>query len=175
MNVSNREIAIEIKKYKCNHLVITGGEPLLQQSKLVGLLKMLGESSNICVELETNGTILPRRSLLKLVNYWTVSPKLSSSENLKAKREVRECYELFQSIPTGIFKYAVKDENDLAEIRLLRKKYKVSPDKIILMPQTKSREDLLQKSPWLVEACKQHGYRFSTRLHILLWGNRRGV
>jgi hypothetical protein len=64
---------------------------------------------------------------------------------------------------------------DLAELRGMLEKYEIPADKVVLMPQAQNAVALLEKSGWLVDVCKSEGYLFSTRLQILLWGNRRGV
>ena len=73
------------------------------------------------------------------------------------------------------FKYVIQNEDDLAEVQSMVRKYDLADERIILMPEAKDRETLLERSVWLVEHCKCHGYLCSTRLQVLLWGNRRGV
>ena len=63
----------------------------------------------------------------------------------------------------------------MAEVRSLVGKYEIPSEKIVLMPQAQDRDTLLERSRWLVDICKGEGYLFSTRLQVLLWGNRRGV
>jgi hypothetical protein len=46
---------------------------------------------------------------------------------------------------------------------------------VLLMPQALTADAVLSKSLWLVEACKSRGHGYSPRLHILLWGAKRGV
>ena len=65
-------------------------------------------------------------------------------------------------------------EPDLAEVEALWAEYAVPPERVILMPEGRTAEDLRKRSPWLAEICTQRGYRFSTRLHILIWGDNRG-
>ncbi|MBI4909682.1 MAG: radical SAM protein, partial [Acidobacteria bacterium] len=48
-------------------------------------------------------------------------------------------------------------------------------DRVLLMPEGQHAGVLAERSTWLVEECKQRGYRFSPRLHVLLWGPKRGV
>jgi 7-carboxy-7-deazaguanine synthase len=50
-----------------------------------------------------------------------------------------------------------------------------SREKVILMPEGVDAAVLLERSAWLAGLCKQEGFRFSPRLHIDLWGNRRGT
>ena len=66
-------------------------------------------------------------------------------------------------------------ETDLAEVEALCAEYAVPPERIILMPEGRTADELHERSPWLAEVCTQRGYRFSTRLHILIWGDKRGV
>jgi 7-carboxy-7-deazaguanine synthase len=173
MELSCEEAAREILKYGCRYLVITGGEPLIQQEQLRPLCEDL-KSRGFDIEFETNGTIAPDRRLLDLVYHWSISPKLSNSGNEPENCEAPECYRLFNSLSSCHFKYVVGSENDFAEVQALAEKYCIPAEKIILMPEASNQEELVKKSRWVVELCKASGCRFSTRLHILLWGNERG-
>ena len=73
------EIKESILEFGINHLVITGGEPLLQQDDLADLLSFL--KPDFYVEIETNCTILPNKMLTDLVDQWNVSPKTENSGN----------------------------------------------------------------------------------------------
>ena len=73
------------------------------------------------------------------------------------------------------WKFVVAGEDDLAEVLRLAEAFGLPRERILLQPEALRREDLLAKAPWLIEACKRHGFRFSPRLHVLLWGARRGV
>jgi organic radical activating enzyme len=70
---------------------------------------------------------------------------------------------------------SLRQERDLSEVQGLIDKYGIDVEKIILMPEASDRETLIQRGRWLAEACKDKGYKFSNRLHILLWGNKRGT
>ena len=48
-------------------------------------------------------------------------------------------------------------------------------DHVLLMPEGVDVVALQERSTWLVELCKDFGYRFTPRLHVLLYGHRRGV
>jgi hypothetical protein len=69
----------------------------------------------------------------------------------------------------------VTDDADVAEVLKLAERFALPRARILLQPEAVRREDLLERSPWVVEACKRHGFGFSPRLHVLLWGARRGV
>lgn len=168
------EIHKRILDNDCRHLVVTGGEPMLQQDDLVPLLRRLKEE-RFTTEIETNGTILPNQKILGPIDQWNVSPKISNSGNSVSLREKPECYQFFRSLPNSNFKFVVENKDDLGEILELVRKYDIPRDKVILMPESTSPESLREKSSWLAEICRNEGFRFSTRLHILLYGNRRGV
>jgi len=127
------------------------------------------------VEIETNGTIPPTNGLLSLADQWNVSPKLQNSGNPLAVREVLEAYSVFTSLSSSYFKFVIIDESDLNEVRAITNRYRIAPSRIILMPEGTEREKIIARGEWLANACKDQGYRFCTRLHILLWDNTRGT
>ena len=163
----------EIIKYNCKYLVVSGGEPLVQQKQLIPLLILL-KASSYFIEIETNATIIPNQKMLSLVDHWSLSPKLQNSGNPQNLREISECYRLFADMASSHFKYTVQNNDDFGEIHTLAQKYKITPQKIILMPEATNKEELLEKSSWIIDFCKAHGYLFSARLHILFWGNKKG-
>ena len=78
-------------------IVISGGEPLLQQKELISLCKWL-RSTNWWIEIETNGTILPNKELVNLVNQFNCSPKLSNSGNIKPQNPKAQHYHYYGKI-----------------------------------------------------------------------------
>lgn len=168
------EVQWQILRHNCRYLVVTGGEPMLQQKALVPLLRHL-KNEEFYIEIETNGTILPVPELARSVDHWSVAPKLENSGNLQSLREIPQTYNFFTRLPNTHFKYTIENEKDFAEVRGIMQRYGVVPAKTFLMPEARDRDSLLEKSGWLIELCKSHGCLFSTRLQILLWGDRRGV
>jgi 7-carboxy-7-deazaguanine synthase len=47
--------------------------------------------------------------------------------------------------------------------------------KVLLMPEATSLERMRSHAAWLGEICKARGYRYAHRLHLELYGNRRGT
>ena len=174
IEIDEDQVSKLILEYNCRRLVVTGGEPMLQQDELAPLLFRLKEKG-FEIEVETNGTIAPTPGLAARVDQWNVSPKLESSGNVSLVREMPECYRYFSNTPNAYFKYVVKSPDDLGEILSLVRKYKIARERVILMPESTSPELLRQKSAWVAEICKEEGFRFTTRLHIILYGNRRGT
>ncbi len=168
-----RQVEERLLGYPCRNMVITGGEPLLQQealAPLVGSVKRAG----FRVEVETNGTIAPSPEMAEAIDQWNVSPKLSNSGNFKDRREVPGVLEAFRLLPGAYFKFVVVTPSDVDEVCALRDNYGLPPQRIILMPEGQNPDALRDRSQWLSEACIKEGFRFSTRLHILLWGDERG-
>lgn len=173
IDLSLPEVEQEILKYSCKYLVVTGGEPLLQQDTVIPLLENL-KNRGFFIEIETNGTLLPNEWLLDLIDHWSVSPKLQSSGNPSSAREIEACYRFFKALNSSHFKFVLQSEADLREAQNVIEKYDLAPEKIILMPEAGNQGDLIERSKWLVEICKSQGYLFSTRLQLMLWGNERG-
>lgn len=174
IEIDEDQVSKLILEYNCRRLVVTGGEPMLQQDELAPLLFRLKEKG-FEIEVETNGTIMPKEEMMRAVDQWNVSPKLESSGNISLVREMPECYLYFSNTPNAYFKYVVESPDDLGEILSLVRKYKIARERVILMPESTSPELLREKSAWVAEICKEEGFRFTTRLHIILYGNRRGT
>ncbi len=172
--VEVEQILAEVKKYpQCDTVVITGGEPLLQQEKLVELfvqLRLMGKR----IEVETNGTIVPT-GVDCYVTQYNVSPKLESSGNLQKKRDISEAMIFFNQSPKTWFKFVATNELDLNEVMALIKKYSIIKTKVILMPEGVTETEIRAKQDWIQQFCKDHGFRFCTRLQIFLYDSKRGT
>ena len=173
MTLSVEEVMDAVLAYGCPHLVVTGGEPLLQQRDLASLGAGLKDAGFYC-EVETNGTILPIPELARSIDQWNVSPKLANSGNPLARRVLPEVLEGFSDLPNALFKFVIATPADLDEVLGLRDRYHIPNERIILMPEGTSAAALRDRSPWVSDACVKEGFRFSTRLHILLWADQRG-
>ena len=77
-------------------------------------------------------------------------------------------------MPEAYFKFVITGESDVEEVCALRDRYKLKPSRVLLMPEGRTPDALQKKSEWLSGECVKHGFRFTTRLHILLWGDERG-
>lgn len=185
MNIS--EIIEEYKKHYPADIVITGGEPTIQRKELFSLcseIKQLGE--NIFITLETNGTFFDEYALK--INLASISPKLKTSVpfetefekgheknriNLKALKSYQELHEIGNLDIQ--WKFVVTGRDDMEEIRSLQKQIGFDNEDIFLMPEGISEKDLSEKRLTLIELCKEYHYNYTDRLHITLWGNKRGV
>jgi len=173
MSLDLEDVERRILKFGCPRLIITGGEPLMQQRAWAPLVASLKERGFYC-EVETNGTIVPQPGSVSGIDRWNVSPKLSTSGNDQQRREVPQALQFFRGLPTTFFKFVVVEPADVDEVCTWRDKYNLPRERIILMPEGRSVDAIQEKSAWISEACIREGFRFSTRLHILLWADARG-
>ncbi|OAI40796.1 hypothetical protein AYO38_05080 [bacterium SCGC AG-212-C10] len=167
------EVLRRVRALPPRNVVITGGEPLIQRRQLAALVSAL-KDDGYRVEFETNGTIAPGE-LTPLADQWNVSAKLAHSGNEGLQRRRPGALAAFAALSHANFKFVVRAMGDLEELEALAVEYQIQADRIVLMPEGRTAAELREKSTWLAETCTQRGYRFSSRLHILIWGDKRGV
>ena len=167
------DIKEKINELWIKHLVITGGEPLLQQDELVELLEKIS-TEKFYVEVETNCTIKPINQILKHVNQWNVSPKTKNSENKLELYENSECYNFFAKLHNSIFKFVVENESDIEEIEHFISKFNLPRERVLLMPQASEKEELSKCKNKIQEISKKHNLGFTNRFQVEQWGNQRG-
>ncbi|HOK50445.1 MAG TPA: 7-carboxy-7-deazaguanine synthase QueE [Bacteroidales bacterium] len=175
-----REALLQIiHQSPCHHIIFTGGEPTLYR---LDLLYLPGKKFHV----ETNGNIIPTSPLdIRLADgthivrkamdekiieryNWVISPKLKN-----AYQEIdRDALCFWSSRPYAIFKFIIRSADDLEEIAFWQSECKLNPNKIYVGLEGISLHSQLQ--PDLVDKIIESGYHFSPRLHILLWGNKRG-
>jgi 7-carboxy-7-deazaguanine synthase len=175
------EILHAIEGYPLRHVVLTGGEPLLSHEieELSVKLKQAGAH----VTIETAATIFKPVSC----DLVSMSPKLSNSTPWQKQNgrfaamheQHRLNYNVVQQFIDGYdyqLKFVVDREQDFAEVHQVLDALKnVDTTRVLIMAQARNRRQLHEKSRWIVELCKKFGYGYSPRLHIELYGNRRGV
>ena len=173
------DLAAQItREYACSNFVFTGGEPLLQEKAWLQLMQEIRGASpavKFHFEIETNGTLLPGDDFLNEIDQLNISPKLTNSgvpESLCIKPEALTG--LAKSTKAD-FKFVIETEADFAEVRSLISTFEIAADHVFLMPKAISADELEANSGKVADLCKEHGYRFSDRLHIRLFGAKRGV
>lgn len=152
------------EKNGCKHLVVTGGEPMLQQSEIMALRKAF---ANFYIEVETNGSQAVTPECQVAVDLFTVSYKMKNSGNAP--------YELKTIGEKCVYKFVMCVPDDGQEINALVKQYDLPREKVFVMPEGVTAQSILEKTPFVTEFALAYGYRFTTRLHVLAWGNKRGV
>ena len=176
------EILARTNEYTAaNHVVITGGEPLIAPG-IVELSKRYREQGKH-ITFETAGTV----SAMFVdgggeCDLMSISPKLSNSTPEGPFRNQHERlrlnYDALRHLTTNYpyqLKFVIAQQSDLAEAQTVIATLNAPPQNVILMPEGTAEETLKQRGPWLAELCKAHGYRFSPRLHVHLYGNKRGT
>jgi len=180
-DVSINEILNQVSKYKCRHVVLTGGEPLISVDveELTQRLRATGNHLTI----ETAATVW-REVECDLAS---ISPKLANStpweresgrfaEAHEKNRINFETIKRFMELGDYQLKFVVDQAQDLMEIdELLSQLGPVEPSNVLLMPQGITCDELASRGAWLADICKQRGFRFCPRLHIALYGNMRGT
>ncbi|MFH1717213.1 MAG: 7-carboxy-7-deazaguanine synthase QueE [Planctomycetota bacterium] len=173
------EIVQAVRQWPSRFVVITGGEPMINPElrQLSQELRAAGKH----VTIETAGIAYVPDLACDLMS---ISPKLGNSVPDEAKLavlhrdsslDVAVLGELIANYDYQL-KFVVDSEADLPEIaETIDKLRTVDPEKVMLMPQAATRDELLAKSPRVADLCKRTGYAFCQRLHVLLWNNRKGT
>lgn len=159
-------------------LIITGGEPLLQKNQIDDLMIALqGDNQTTVpwvVEIETNGTIMPTEYQLQFAQF-NCSPKLRNSQNIPQARRKKEVIQALAQANT-LFKFVVMHDEDLDEIETeWVQEFGIPIDKVCLMPQGVTAEEVSKNAQRVVEYAKVKGYRLLGRLQNEIWGAKRGV
>ena len=161
----------EVAAFPCRRVVVTGGEPL-ESPLFVPLVAALAERGHV-LEVETSGTLEPPAEAPAAIQ-WNVSVKLSGSGVAEAVRINPAAIAAFRAREAW-WKFVVGEPAEVGEVLRLAERFALPRERVLLQPQGLRAEELAARTPWLVEACKAHGFGFSPRLHILIWGARRGV
>jgi 7-cyano-7-deazaguanosine (preQ0) biosynthesis protein QueE len=152
-------------------VVVTGGEPLLQQQALEELLRVFNQRG-MRVEIETAGTIAAALAD-GLVDQWNVSPKLANSGNPLERRYKPDLLRAFEATGRAAFKFVACEPSDLDEVEAIVDECCLT--NVWIMPEGTDANTLERRSSVLADDVVKRGWNLSTRLHILLWGDRRGV
>ena len=174
------EILARVARFRAHYVVVTGGEPMIAP-EIVPLTEALRQM-RLHVTVETAGTVFAPVDC----HLMSLSPKLSNSTPFEQEggrwaaqhdrlRSRPEVLKRFMAAYEYQLKFVVAEEDDIVEIKTLVTRLQANPQRVVLMPEGTDAEVLRERAAWVVELCKQEGYRFSPRLHIDLYGNRRGV
>ncbi len=178
------EIIREVEKHPTRYVVLTGGEPMVAKGirELASRLRGMGKH----ITIETAATVAPEGIACDLAS---LSPKLSNSTPEAGTIEPAwiERHEERRLRPDIIrdwigsyhhqLKFVITNDSQIAEIERLLGQMgeKVTPERVQLMPEGRTVDELRHKAVSLLDLCKQKGYRYCDRLHIELFGNTRGT
>ncbi len=169
----------DVRRYPPRYVVVTGGEPMIapEIAPLTEGLRRLG----FHITIETAGTVYAPVAC----DLMSISPKLANStphdrdggrwaaqhDRLRIQPDVLR---RLMEYPYQL-KFVVGTPEDMPELSALVAELGAEADRVVLMPEGTDAAVLRERGVWLAEICKLHGFRFSPRLHIELYGNRRGV
>lgn len=180
-DMSVSDVVEIIGQWPMRHVVVTGGEPMIQPD-VVELTEALRDQGRH-ITIETAGTIFKPVAC----DLMSISPKLSNAtpngpdngpqgQHHEVGRVNVECLLRLMAGYDYQLKFVVASPSDLDEIRqLLVQLRRPDPDHVLLMPEGTDRDTLRERAAWLIDLCKETGFRYCPRLHIELFGNRRGV
>lgn len=183
--MSPEEILTEIARHPTRYIVVTGGEPMIAKGirEFIATLREQGKH----VTLETAGTVLPDGCVVDLAS---LSPKLANStpseekagaawvlrhEQTRLQPEVLRAW--VEDAVDYQLKFVISTEADLTEAHdiIATIGLPIPPEKVLLMPEGTTLEAMRSRYDLLIDACKRYGHRLSPRLHIELFGNKRGT
>ena len=168
---------------KTRHVVLTGGEPMIAKDirPLAAEIKVTGRH----ITIETAATVAPEGIACDLAS---LSPKLLNSAPDPIEHATwRKKHEATRWQPDVVrswidhypyqFKFVVARPEDVDELEhmLTALQREIPRHKVLLMPEATSLEKMRTRAAWLGDVCKARGYRYAHRLHIELYGNRRGT
>ena len=177
------DLVAEVRATPARHVVLTGGEPMIAKNirDLAAALRGAGQH----ITIETAATVAPDGIACDLAS---MSPKLgNSAPDSRLPDAWRARHEATRWNPDAVrawvdgysyqFKFVVSTPADVAEMEGLIGSLgrDVPRHKILLMPEAVSLEKMRERAAWLGELCKERGYRYAHRLHIELYGNKRGT
>lgn len=165
------------------HVVLTGGEPMI--AKDLAALATAVRDTGRHITIETAATVAPAGIACDLAS---LSPKLLNSAPDPLEHTAwRRKHEATRWQPDVVrewvdrypyqFKFVVARPEDVEELEaMLAALQRVVPrHKVLLMPEATNLEVMRARAEWLGELCKARGYRYAHRLHVELYGNRRGT
>lgn len=167
------ELAVELNAFHVERIILTGGEPLIQQNRLPALLAQVVQP----VDVETNGTIAPSADMQELVDLFVVSPKIGPSSGQQTKEVVQRSYstDLFAQLAhsdRAVFKYVARDRADLDAIAKHVARFRIPAPYV--MPEARTPGQLVERTAAIADDVIARGWRLGTRLHVLAWGDERG-
>jgi 7-carboxy-7-deazaguanine synthase len=176
-DMSIEAVKAKVLAFEVRHVVVTGGEPLVND-ELIALIDAIGDPS-LHITIETSGIEYVAGLACDLMS---ISPKLSNSAPADAadtdeveRLNIDAMQRLIDEYDYQI-KFVVDAPADLDEIAAVIAKLKnVNPYKIMLMPQASTKIEYVKKLPMVAEIAKNTGFTLSPRLQVELWGDSRST
>ena len=177
------QVLAEIQNHPAKHVVLTGGEPMI--AKDIAVLAKAIRTIGHHITIETAATVMPEGIACDLAS---LSPKLLNSvPDARLSVTWRKKHEATRWQPDVVrawidaypyqFKFVVAEPIDVDELEgmLTSLDRDIPRERVLLMPEGTTLEAIRARAGWLGELCKARGYRYAHRLHIELYGNKRGT
>lgn len=168
-----------VEKFKNGqHLILTGGSPLLQQNGLVELIHHFQVRFGFkpYIEVENEVMIMPTWEMQQIVDCWNNSPKLANSGMKEAIRYKTGLLRGMSQLKNSWFKFVVSSEKDWEEIdEYFLKPGLIKKEQLVLMPEGVTREELQAHYEIVVELAVKHNVRMTDRFHVTIWNKKTGV
>jgi len=151
-------------------------------SPMISVLTERLKELELHITIETAGTVYQRVTC----DLMSISPKLANSTPHRREggkwaaqhdrlRYQPEVLKKLMAEHEYQLKFVVSAEDDLKEIETIVKETAAERGRVILMAEGTSTEVIYERASWIVEICKRERFRYSPRLHIDIWGDKRGV
>jgi len=167
------DVAEVLTNLEASRVIITGGEPMIQQRHFPLLQQLTGFK----IDVETNGTKAPTPEVIDAVDLFCVSPKLAHAgdpESMRLKPDALRAFAELAQDGKAFFKFVAQEESDFAEIETFIEAGNLSSDSIWIMPEGADRDTHLTNLQKLATPVVDRNWNLSTRLHVLAWGSERG-
>ncbi|PAW64364.1 MAG: hypothetical protein B9S36_02690 [Verrucomicrobiia bacterium Tous-C2TDCM] len=177
VDLSTAEITAILSRHDCRNYVFTGGEPLIQEKSWLELMAALDGDGRPRphFEIETNGTLLPGTAFLDRIDQLNVSPKLANSGVAEELRLKPGTMKILATTGKTDFKFVIGSQEDLDEVLALIEPASLPRDRVFLMPKALNVAELEANQSKVAAMALSHGLRYSDRLHLRLYGAKRGV
>lgn len=176
-DITNR-VSKLLPNYKID-IVITGGEPLLywKDKEFQNLLKYYITKGHK-VTIETNASLnIKINEIYQKDIIFSMSVKLSNSlEPLNKRINVATLCEILNKTSDSYLKFVIdtkfiqKEQEEITDILS-----KVPSSEVYLMPKGDTPTQLIKNSEEVIDMAIKNGYKYCDRLHIRVWGNKKGV
>jgi 7-carboxy-7-deazaguanine synthase len=166
------------KLKKGQHLILTGGSPLLQQDGLVELIEKIKNKYHFkpFIEIENECTIMPNIGMIKYVNVWNNSPKLANSGMKKSLQYKPDVLQFLGNLPNSYFKFVIQNKDEWKQIEedFINKGY-IKKEQIVLMPEGQTRDELQKHYQEVIDLATEYNVRMTDRLHITIYNKKVSV
>lgn len=165
------EIIEQVKTMGVDRIVLTGGEPMLQQAQIPALAE-----AGFKIDIETNGTRTPTLDTIAATDLFCVSPKLAHAgdpEKLRVRLDTLKVFSELADAGKALFKFVAQQDSDLDEIAEFCKAANIADRHIWVMPEGADADTHLTNLRNLADKVIERGWNLTSRLHVMIWNTER--